>query len=151
MILNWRIHHYSQEFFGEPSPHTRLTAKTQTPYGAVELKLRVTWGVPLSRFSNRFPELSGVSRTRNYCRRFTVVLPGEPPTLLVKRTLDYFDGPGSVFKQSRNAIVLFCDHKWVASARHIINRYGDRRERNLAALCGFMHRRLQNAYGPLFQ
>jgi hypothetical protein len=150
MILDWRIYHYDQEFLGELSPHTRLSAKTQTPYGAVELKLRVAWEMPLSRLSERYPELAGVSRTCNYCQRFTVILPGRPPEVLIVRTLDYFDGSSSVLTQRQKAVVLACDSKWIASARRVINRHSER-ERNLAVLCDFMKRRLQNAYGPLFR
>ncbi|HEU5121443.1 MAG TPA: hypothetical protein VFT59_01240, partial [Candidatus Saccharimonadales bacterium] len=149
-LLDWRIYHYHMEFFGELSPHTRLSAKMQTPYGAVELKLRCVWNVPLSRFSEGYPELADISRTRNYCRRFTVVLPGKPPELLIERTRDYFDGPGSAVEPRKNAVIVFCDRKWIMSARQVVNRYGDRQDRNLAALADFMRRRLHNAYGPLF-
>lgn len=151
MLLRWRIHHYDKEFFGDLSPHTRLTTKTQTPYGAVELKLRVVWGVPRNRFSQLHPGLTEVSQTHNYCQRFTVVIPGKPPQALVRRTLDYFDGLGSTLLQKPDAIVLLCDRKWVLSARGVINRYGDNRERNLIALSDFMLRRMRNAYGPLFR
>ena len=150
MEFDWRVYDYNQKFFGESSPHTRLSLAIMTPHGRVKLQLRVVWNVPLRRFSAIYPHLAGELLIRNYCRTFTVILPSNPSEILLARTLEYFDGAGRILKPVSGATALFCDRKWLMSARWTMNRYGVNKAKNVLALRNFMQRRLTNAYGSLY-
>ena len=64
MEFDWRVYDYNQKFFGESSPHTRLSLAIMTPHGRVKLQLRVVWNIPLQRFSAIYPHLAGERRCR---------------------------------------------------------------------------------------